>query len=239
MRLSVPFIFAVFCASTAYSDVIRVGTETGFEPYIGRDKQGELFGFDKDLMDSVCHEISSECVWTDMAFVDLIPALVDNEVDIVIGGFSVTPERLRSIDFSVPYLYSNSGMVFVGRDLNTRPDQARIAVQEGTTHEAYLAENGFTFESFSTSLAAFDSAKNGNTDLAFGAEGNFEPLIFSSGHAMKIVRHAPAAGSETAIGLRKSDTNLKTLVDNALSKFLSDGTIGTLSASWFAAGERT
>lgn len=239
MRISYAFIFSALCASAAQSDVIHVGTEAGYEPYIGRDQQGDLFGFDKDFMDALCREIQSECVWNDMGFADLIPALMDSTVDVVIGGISVTPERLKSIDFSVPYLYSSSGMVFVGRDPNTNPEQARIAVQEGTTHEAYLVENGFNFESFPTSIAAFDSAKSGKTDLVFGAEGNLEPLIFSSAHAMKIVRHAPAAGSETAIGLRKSDLEFSTRINTALSKFLSDGTIDALSASWFSAGERT
>lgn len=232
--LSVLFL-SIGCA---HADTLRVGTEAGFAPYIMRDSANALTGFDKDLMDAVCAEISAECIWSDVAFSSLIPSLMANGFDVIVGGLSATDERRRNIAFSTPYLESYGALVFVGQRYEMNPRNARIAVQADTTHEAYLQENEYEFTSYPTGLAAYESTKSGATDLVFGTEGNLEPIVFSSGNRLKIVQRVIPVSSGAAIGIHPDDKPLKTRIDSALNQFLNDGTIASLTALWFPVGER-
>jgi len=56
-------------------DVLLVGTESTYPPYEFRDEQGNLVGFDIDLMNVVALKLGKKIEWQDMAFDALIPTL--------------------------------------------------------------------------------------------------------------------------------------------------------------------
>lgn len=238
MRSFFVFLTLALLGTNAQADMLRIGTESGFAPYISRNSENELIGFDKDLMDAICQEIDAECLWSDVAFTSLIPALLENDIDAIIGGLSITQERRALIDFSKPYLSANGALIFVGLRYAIDPRSARIAVQTGTVFENYLSDNDYDFVSFPTGAAALESTESGATDLVFGTEGNLEPQIFSSGNRLKIVQRIIPEIGGVAIGLQPDDQALKLRIESALTKFLSDGTIEALTQRWFPAGER-
>ena len=47
----------------------------------------------------------------DMAFDSLIPALQSNTIDFIAAGMSVTEERKKNVDFSVPYFQSEQVII--------------------------------------------------------------------------------------------------------------------------------
>lgn len=72
-----------------------------------------------------------------------VPFLVSNRADVVISTFSITPEREKVIDFSVPYA---SALQFVAAprslELKSRDDLSgqRVGVTRGTTGDTVLSK---------------------------------------------------------------------------------------------------
>lgn len=71
--------------------------------------RGDLRGFEVDLAREIASDIFGDAEAVDFRFVDSASrtnALQSGEVDFVIRTMSVTPDRVRVIDFSTPYLNS-------------------------------------------------------------------------------------------------------------------------------------
>ena len=89
---------------------LRVGTNTGAPPLVFV-KNGELVGFDVEILKRFAAHIGRPIVWSDMNFSALIPSLVSRTQDIAMCGINITEERKQSIDFSEPYFTCTSILV--------------------------------------------------------------------------------------------------------------------------------
>lgn len=142
-------ILAVMCvlvlgcgawANLMEKDTLVVGTESTYPPYESRDTDGNLVGFDVDLMQLIADKLGKKLEWQDMAFDALIPTLVTKRIDIVIAGLSITAERAERVLFSKPYEVTVSAFVVQTgspiKDLAALNGK-KVAVQIGTVQETY------------------------------------------------------------------------------------------------------
>ena len=82
---------------------LRVGLVTDYPPLAFEDA-GQVQGVEVELAKLVAFDLNREIVFKTMAFDDLIPALVNGRIDIIMSGMSITPGREQQVDFSEPYL---------------------------------------------------------------------------------------------------------------------------------------
>ena len=88
-------------------DVLRVATEAGFMPLEFVDeKTGELMGFDMDLIRAIGDTLGMEVKIDNIIWDGLIPALLNNNYDVLIAGITITEERAAAVNFSTPYFES-------------------------------------------------------------------------------------------------------------------------------------
>ena len=85
---------------------LKVGTSADFKPFEYYDDNGELTGFDIDLMNYIGEKIGFEIEFVNMSFDKLIPAVVSGEVTCAISAITVTEERESVIDYTRPYIKS-------------------------------------------------------------------------------------------------------------------------------------
>ncbi len=83
---------------------IKVGINAQFPPFEYYDENGELTGFDIDLMSYIGEEIGFDIEFVDMSFDKLFPAVINGDVACCISAISITKERDNIIDYSTPYL---------------------------------------------------------------------------------------------------------------------------------------
>ena len=88
--------------------VLVVGANIEFPPYEfywtnPETGEEELAGFDIDLARGIAEELSVELQVNDQAFSGLVTALSVSEMDVVISGLAIKPERLEVVDFSDSY----------------------------------------------------------------------------------------------------------------------------------------
>lgn len=92
---------------------LRVGFSPNYPP-ICMESEGEPRGLEADFAAALAKELGCGFEIVQMGFDELIPALLDGRVDILMSGLTITPQRAYKIRFCKPYL--NNPLVAVTRD---------------------------------------------------------------------------------------------------------------------------
>jgi octopine/nopaline transport system substrate-binding protein len=82
---------------------LRIGTDGAYPPYNATTPSGELVGFEIDLIKDLCTRMHVRCEFVSVDWAGMIPKLQDGSVDIIMSALSIRAERLKVIDFSLPY----------------------------------------------------------------------------------------------------------------------------------------
>lgn len=116
---------------------LLVGTAWNI-PWAMRDPQGEWLGFEIDVARQLAADLGVEMNIVRMPFNEFTDALASGKIDVVVAGYSITPQRALAADFSNQYADSQMELVvrkdLVGQDVN-RAD-LKIGARAGTTSEA-------------------------------------------------------------------------------------------------------
>ena len=83
---------------------IKVGISADFPPFEYYNENGELYGFDVDLMNYIGERIGFDIEFVNVSFDQLFSAVMDGEVACAISGIAITEERKNVIDYTIPYL---------------------------------------------------------------------------------------------------------------------------------------
>ena len=100
-------------ADSGSAEVLVVGTEPTFPPFDTTDDQGNIVGFDMDLIKAIGEDQGFDVEFRNLEFDGLIAALQSGTIDIAIAGMDASDERKEQVDFSDPY-YESSLIVAVG-----------------------------------------------------------------------------------------------------------------------------
>lgn len=126
---------------------LTVLTSSGYAPYEELDGDGNLFGFDIDLMEACADELGYEIEWKDMDFDGIIDSIKLGKGDVAIAGISPSVERAKVVDFSENY-YSeaedSANYVVTKKDsgIKTTADikGKKVGVQKATVQESCAYE---------------------------------------------------------------------------------------------------
>src|SRR5262245_14299211 len=72
---------------------LRVGTSGSQPPLNATTKDGRIIGFDVDLARALAKSMGVRLTLVPIQFSELLPALVNGDVDMVLSGLTTTPER--------------------------------------------------------------------------------------------------------------------------------------------------
>jgi len=129
------------------STTITPGTAPGFPPF-EMQEDGELVGFDIDLLEAVVDETEYELgEWATFEFDSLIPALTQNEeIDVIAAAMTITEDRQETIAFSDPTGESDQAiLVREGGDFQPSAwedfEGVSVGAQSGTTGADQVQSN--------------------------------------------------------------------------------------------------
>ena len=145
---------------------ILIGTNAEFPPFEYIDNKngviGKYAGIDMEIAKAIAESIEKEPVIEDMSFDGLLMALKQGKVDCVISGMTITDERLKEVDFSIPY-YKATQVMIVKNDSDIKSAQdmkdKKIGVVDGYTGQIVVRDI-LNFES-----SAFFSGQDAVMDL--------------------------------------------------------------------------
>ena len=222
------------CAAPA--KVLKVGINIGYVPFeFKTDNKSELQGFDVDLIKAVASKMNCKVEFYDYVFDDLISALNNKEVDVIISSMTVTDERKAQISFSEPYFSSGLAIVIGSNSrINSLSglEGKTIFVEKGTTGAdiAKTVKNANVLE-FDSLSDKFSIIKHWNGAALI----TDRPVIE---YALKNVDGLKIIGKnltheEYGIGLRKADTKLQQEINAALKSLKTSGEYDKIYNKWF------
>lgn len=148
-----------------------VGTDAAFAPFEYLEG-GEIVGFDADVLAAVMEEARFDYELKHVGWDPIFPSLENGEIDMAVSAITITDERLKTYDFSVPYFESTHMVVFTeGLDIQSATDieGLKIGVQVGTTGqfaaENIVGKNDPSISQYETTAVAFMALENGDVDV--------------------------------------------------------------------------
>lgn len=240
-------------ASQASAREIKIGSECTYPPFNFRDAKGELQGFDIDVAREIGKRLNADLVFVCQQWDGMIPALLAGKFDLLLASMSITEDRKKTIDFSVPYRSSTAR--FVGAktlkvspvSADGKPNPAALAgktvgIQRSSTYEQYV-----TKEFPGVKVAQYDTVDNmlldlqsNRIDLVFAGpiklDGDFlqkprgEKFAFIGPEINDISYFGPGIG----VGIRKSDSALRDEVDAALKASFKDGAFKAINDRYWS-----
>ncbi|MCL6416983.1 transporter substrate-binding domain-containing protein [Aestuariirhabdus sp. Z084] len=125
---------------------LRIGTTAQYPPFTSQH-QGELRGLEIELAQRLGQSLGRSVEFRIMSFAELIPALSNNSVDLIMSGMSVTAEREQRVLFTQPITHTGQvaiihqrNIALLGEPWQLKRSGRRIGVKHGTTGEQLVAE---------------------------------------------------------------------------------------------------
>jgi len=219
---------------------LRVVTDAAYAPFEYQDK-GEVVGFDIDFVKAVIKEagygVKVEHVGWDPIFVEI----EKKTADLAVSSITITPERLESYDYTVPYFLSkNEILVPKGSSIKSAKDLEgkRIAVQNGTTGqtivEKLFGKNNEKLKKFENNNLAILELKKGGVDAVVADNTVIETYVKNNPKDnFEFIEDDGAFEKEFYGLLLPKGSKLKADLDKAVNKVLDNGTYEKLYEKWF------
>ena len=119
-----------------------LGTSADYPPF-EFFRRGEIVGMDIDLAKKIAQELGVELIVKEMDFSALIPALQTGQVDFIMAGLTITPERKQNVEFSEVYYTNELALVSTPQNsFRSIKDLAgkKIGVQLGSVMEKFAQQ---------------------------------------------------------------------------------------------------
>lgn len=221
---------------------IVVGLDDTFAPMGFLDDNGELTGFDVDLMNAVSEEM-------DIPF-ELLPIdwsmketeLEQGNIDLIWNGYTITDERKEKVAFTQPYLKNKQIVVTMAdstvetlADLadKTVAAQAESSAVDAIEAKADVKDSFKELITYETNDQCLRDLEAGRTDAVVADEVLLRYYISLKGEENYKVLAEDFGDEEYGIGARKDETALVDQVNAALTALKENGKGAEISTKWF------
>ena len=232
-------------AQAADAGKLRVGVEGAYPPFSSVAADGKLKGFDIDIANALCAEMKVECTLVQQDFDGMIPALQAKKFDIIVASLSITPERLKVVDFSDKYyqtparLIAKSGTVIDGSPKSVAGK--KIGVQRSTIHDRYATAKfaGATVVRYTKQDEVFLDLASGRLDATLvdsvAGDQGFLKVAAGKGYAFTGPTYDDPEffGKGAGIALRKGETALQTKLNAAIKTIRANGVYKKIQDQYF------
>jgi polar amino acid transport system substrate-binding protein len=210
---------------------LTVGSDIPFEPF-EFEKDGKLTGFDIDLVREMAKRLSLTANFVDTDFATIFTQLAAGRFDMVCSGTTITDERKKQVDFSIPYFVSRLALTINTqktpnlKSVDDLKSGDTLAVQEGTTSLTYAQKNlqprGVIVRSFENGPDPYNAVEAGQAIA----------VLFDEPSAVAEVAKRPTlkiatafdSGDRYGFPIDPKNDKLRAEVDKVLKAIIADGT---------------
>jgi polar amino acid transport system substrate-binding protein len=224
---------------------IVIGMSGNQPPFSMKAKSGDLIGYEVDIAKVLAESMNVKLKIEQLPFGDLLPALKDGKVDLVMSGMTMTPKRNLEAAFVGPYVLSGKS-ILTKSSILARAEESeeinqtnlKLATLKGSTSEDFVKnflEN--------TSLSLVD-----DYDQAVKMLSNDEIDAVVADYPICVLTMAryPEAGFATlnqpftiepiGMALPPDDVLLLNMIQNYFNAMLLAGLLEGLEEYWFEDG---
>jgi len=220
---------------------LRVGFESGYVPFEMTDKKGNFIGFDMDFGRRLAKSMGVKFVPVNTAWDGIIPALVTDKFDIIMGGMTITQERNLKISFANPYIVvgqtillnkKHEGTVKSYKDLND--PKYIVTSRMGTTGEQSIKRMipKATYKGFESEAEAGLEVINGKADALVYDLPFCGFLYGSQGRGKTVFLNEPFTYEPLAWAINQGDPDFLNYLNNFLRQTKGDGFYEKVYNKW-------
>ena len=222
---------------------VAIGTNAEYAPFEYLDSNGDLTGFDIDLMNAIAEEAGFEVKWVDLPFDSLLGSIEAGDIEAIAASIAPTEERAKSVDFSDVYYSGSQSLVYRTDEKYTDFSDIKgrtIAVLEGSQSDMiasgentdYGVVEDATVKRFKNASSAIMELKNKGADAVI-IDTIIAEIFCKQTDGIEAV---PVKGTEedTVFCIEKGNTEITELINDGLAKVKENGTYDTLYAKYFS-----
>jgi ABC-type amino acid transport substrate-binding protein len=222
--------------------VVKVGMSGNQPPMTMVNREGGLMGFDVDLAKALARAMNVQLDIQRMPFGELMDALEEDKIDMVLSNLSITPERTERVSFVGPYMMSGKSILTKSASMGglTSTDEfnrenLKILALKNSTHVSFV--KAVAPEATLIEVPSYDEG------VAMLMEDKADIMVADMTQCILAVLRFPEAGLTTldkpltvepiGIAVSKDDPQFFNLVDNLLRSYEKTGVLNQLRKKWF------
>ena len=230
---------ALLVAGCGSSDnTVKMITEATFPPYEFLRGQ-EIVGIDVEICRAVAEKLGRPFQAETVNFDSVIPAVISGKADLAAAGITITEDRKKNVDFSIPYVKTGIVVIYKKSNPFKSVDQLngkRIGVQSGTTSDSFATEKfGREPERSDSPAAAVAGLKSGRVDFVIA---DIDP-------AKNCVKGEPDLAisdfittEEYAVAIRKGQPELLKAINETITELKANGKLAKWIADYTAESDK-
>jgi polar amino acid transport system substrate-binding protein len=221
-------------------NVLRVGVNPENPPMVF-EVNGKITGVEPDLAVMLGTALNRPIQFINLSWDNLIPALIEGKIDIIMSGMTITQVRKALINFTDPYLKSGLATLMRAEDAygfnsleNILNSDSTVGAIAGSTSETFVRENflnALTVIPFQNTSDVVYSLKTRRIDL-FVYHAPFIVWLASENEGSLTGFLQPLKVEYLGWGVRRGDEEFLKQVNSILRNWKRDGTLKQVLIRW-------
>ncbi len=231
------------CANTLeqimQQKVLRVAIDLSAPPYGMKSETMKEVGSDVETANLLAKDLGVTLQIVPTTQANRIPFLLTNKADIVISSLSITPERAKVIDFSIPYAVIQS-VIGAPKDapIKQMGDLAgkTVVTARGTTNDqnvTKLAPPGTNIVRFENDATAITAITSGQANI-FSTAPSIIAALNKKDPAKALDIKVVMSTSKMGIGIARNNQQLKEKINELIRENLKNGQLNTIFKKYHA-----
>ena len=224
---------------------VVIVTENAYPPLQFMDKSGAAVGWEYDAMAEIAKRLNITVKYENTSWDAMIPAVSEGQYDMGMTGITINDERKQVVDFSDPYMRSESMMLVRGDEARftdaatfAANPELLVGAQAGTT-PFYTAvysvldgnEQNPRIKLMETFGATVEALKAGDVDTVLTDATAGKGYVDASAGGLKMV--GEPLGTEDFGFIFPKGSDLVAPMNAAIASLRADGTLDALNKKWF------
>ena len=222
----------LFSSCNKEDNVLVMATNATFPPYEYLGEGGKFVGIDVEIAQAIADKLGMTLEIKDVDFGSILGGVESGKYDIGMAGLTVTPDRLKSVNFTTPYakgvqaiIVKEGSAIKHVDDLYAEGASYKVGVQLGTTGDIYASDD------FGTDRVT--QYQTGNEAVAALIKGDVDCVIIDNEPAKSYVKanegiktlETSYADEDYAICVKKGNADLLEKINTAIYELTKDGTV--------------
>ena len=233
MKYFYTLLLAVFCllwcgCEKKSAPKLVMVTNATFPPYEYVENR-KIDGIDPEIIRRIAERLGYTLVIQDMSFDALIAAVQSGKADIAASGITVTEERKKQINFTIPYVVAEQ-VIIVDKSSKIKSvkdlKDCRIGVQHGTTGDLFVSQNIKEPERFTHGPLAVAALIAKKID-AVVVDSEPAEVYISRQKTLHLIKE-PLTSEEYAFAISKKNNELLTKINAELTAMKSSGELDAI-----------
>jgi polar amino acid transport system substrate-binding protein len=217
---------------------INIGVLVELPPYGILNANQEPDGYDIDVAKALGKYMGVKVNLVQLTSPNRIPFLLSGKIDLVVATFGITPERAKTVMFSIPYsaidnvVFAPKGKAYAKLD---DLKGLRVGVPRGTVQDVLLTNalgSGTRMMRFDDDPSTYQALQTGQVD-AIAETGLTGDEFYKKNSDSGIERKFMLLRQPNGITMRANQFNLHQWVNTFIYYIKNNGELNTLHEKWF------